>query len=103
VTDADFKISLDPQSANVERGRKLAVTVTLDRLGGFTGNVTVTVQGADDLGIKLNRDSAVIAGLSAKFKLKIKGRAPTGRHQLEFIAADSTGRQRKATLVLDVP
>ncbi|HEU4387864.1 MAG TPA: delta-60 repeat domain-containing protein [Blastocatellia bacterium] len=98
----DFAISLDPVSAKVARGEKIAVRVNLNRLEGFTGNVTVTVPDADANGVRLNQDALLIDGSTAKFKLKIKASAPTGRHQLVFIGTRPSGQQRSTVLTLDV-
>jgi uncharacterized delta-60 repeat protein len=98
----DFGISLQPGSISLERGHKVTVTVNLNRIHGFAGGVTVSVPDAAALGLKLNQDSAVIDGSSATFKLKAKGRAPRGSHQLSFVAVDGQGRQRTAALAIDI-
>lgn len=41
----DFRISLDPENPNVPRGGILPVTVTADRLDGFSGPIDVRIEG----------------------------------------------------------
>lgn len=101
-TVPDFSITLEPESAAVTRGRKIKIKVSVDRVLGFAGGVTVTPQGADDLNIVLNQESVLIEGAAVKFKLKVKMSAPIGRHQVVFVGQDAEGRQRSATLTLEI-
>ncbi|HEU4389537.1 MAG TPA: hypothetical protein VFV34_17160 [Blastocatellia bacterium] len=50
----------------------------------------------------MSQDSAVIDGTSASFKLKVKGAASPGIHDLSFVAVDAAGHKRQATLSLDI-
>jgi uncharacterized delta-60 repeat protein len=98
----DFSIALNPQSATVARGQKIAVRVNLNRIEGFTGGVTVSAPDADAMEIRLNQETLPIEGTTVKFKVKIKGSAPTGRHQLVFVATSASGQQRSSALTLDI-
>ncbi|MSR56252.1 MAG: hypothetical protein EXS05_01085 [Planctomycetaceae bacterium] len=44
----DFRISLDPENPNIPRGGSLPITVTVDRLDGFNGNVDIRIDGLPD-------------------------------------------------------
>ncbi|HEU4388442.1 MAG TPA: delta-60 repeat domain-containing protein [Blastocatellia bacterium] len=102
VIEPDFDITLTPATARVVRVQKLPVTITVRRIGGFAGSVTVTAPEANSLGIRLSEDAVRIEGDSAAIKLKIKRGAPPGTHSLVFLARDAGGREHSATLALDI-
>ncbi|MEW6207716.1 MAG: hypothetical protein AB1631_05070 [Acidobacteriota bacterium] len=102
VLGADYGIGFSQSLVSGERGSTVKVSVAIIRTGGFTGNVTITPPDASSLKIKVKPGLKTTGGSSASFKLKIKGSASRGSHQLTFIGRDETGRQRSATLTLVV-
>lgn len=94
----DFALRCDPAIANAQLGTKVRVTVNIERTGGFRGDVTVTPP-EPSMGIKpKSGDPFTTSDDSAVFKLKIKGGATLGEHELTFTANDNSGRIRVATI-----
>ena len=97
-----FSLGFDSQTVTAQRGTKIRVSVNINRIGGFTGNVTVT---PPDPAMGINpKPPAPIAtrDTSVTFKLKIKGGAPLGPHQVTFTARDDSGNTIAATLTVIV-
>jgi len=74
----DFSLGFDSPTVTAQQGTTIRVTVNINRIGGFTGNVTVTPP--DPLmGIKPKPPAPIATtDTSVTFKLKIKGGAPLG-------------------------
>ena len=102
TTEPDFTLAIDPEPVSVARGQKIKVKVTVNRTEGFAGEVTITTPDAERLTIVLTPTSASTSGDPIKFRLKIKGSTPTGKHQLVFIGEDALGRVRTSTLTLEI-
>jgi uncharacterized delta-60 repeat protein len=98
----DFTLSLDRESLVVEHGDKTKVKVNVNRTGGFSGRVTVSSRGAEAINVVVKPDSITTDEDRVKFKLKIKGSAPTGIQQFVFVGEDDSGRSRTSTMTLDV-
>jgi hypothetical protein len=91
----------NPTEVFIPLGSSATVGVFISRPGGFAGNVTVTAPDVSALKIKLKgSDTQSTTGEFVSFKLKVKGGAPTGRHDLIFSARDEAGHVRNATLTL---
>jgi hypothetical protein len=98
-----FSLGFDSPTVTAQRGTRIRVTVNINLIGGFTGNVTVT---PPDAAMGINpKPAAPIAttGTSVTFKLKIAGSAPLGPHQEAFTARDDSGHTSSATLTVEVP
>lgn len=102
ISGPDFKLAIDPEAVSVARGQKIKVKVNVNRSEGFAGEVTITAPDAERLTIVLTPTSASTSGDPIKFRLKIKGSTPTGKHQLVFIGEDALGRVRTSTLTLEI-
>lgn len=102
ITVPDFTLAIDPEPVNVARGQKIKVKVRVNRTEGFAGDVTITAPDAEPLTIVMTPESASTSGDLIKFRLKIKGSTPTGTHQIVFIGRDAQGRERRATLTLQI-
>ncbi|MBI3653507.1 MAG: SBBP repeat-containing protein [Acidobacteria bacterium] len=100
-TGPDFSLSFAQPSINTSFG-KVKVTANISRTGGFTGNVTITPATPLPKGIILVGGSVSTTDSSIGFKLKVKGSAERGAHQLSFQAKDDSGKTRTATLTLTV-
>jgi hypothetical protein len=98
----DFLIGFDQSTVTAQAGTKARVTVNINRLGGFNGNVTITPPDPAN-GIKPKPPGAVTTSdSSATFKLKIGGGVAPGRYDRVFTANDDSGRTRTATATLIV-
>ena len=97
----DFALDLSPQTVIADRGTTEVVRVLINRTGAFSSSVTVTPPDASAIKVKVKPGAEVPSvDDSVKFKLKVKGSASTGTHQLIFSATDGAGRTRAATLAL---
>jgi uncharacterized delta-60 repeat protein len=98
----DFSLGFDQSSVTADRGTKARVTVRINRVGGFAGNVTVTPPDPAE-GIKPKpADPISTTDSSVTFKMKVGGGAAVGPHQLTFTAKDDTGRLRIGVVTLVV-
>ena len=96
----DFALSIDPPVVSAARGTVIGITVTVVKLAGFAGNVTVSPPGTP-AGIVLKPGGAVTtADPAVTFNVKIKGKAPVGEEDMTFSGTDSSGRMRTATVKL---
>ncbi|HWN99100.1 MAG TPA: hypothetical protein VNS63_07495 [Blastocatellia bacterium] len=85
-----------------QQGTKIRVTVNINRIGGFTGNVTVTPPDPFE-GINPTPPAPIATtDTSVTFKLKIKFYVRRGGHQETFTARDDSGRTIAATLTVIV-
>ena len=97
-----FSLGFDSPTVTAQQGTKIRVTVNINRIGGFTGNVTVT---PPDPAMGINskpRDPIATTDTSVTFTLKIKGGAPLGPHQETFTAHDDSGHTIALTLTVIV-
>src|SRR5262249_23189844 len=95
----DFSLSPSPASVTASRGDTVSVTLNVSRIGGLSDPVTVTPPDTAGLGLKV-KPAGPVAGDTATFNLKIKGKAAAGTRQLSFKAQDSTGLTRAAVFSL---
>jgi hypothetical protein len=91
----DFALSASSAIMTVQRGTKPQLTINVNRVGGFSGNVTVTVPDLSSLKIKQPGGAVQsTTGNSVTFPLKLKGGGPTGPQYLQVAAQDDSGRTR---------
>jgi hypothetical protein len=103
VTGPDFALGFNSATVDGFRGAKAKVVVTINRTGGFTGDVTVTPPDASGEGIVAKfPDPITTSDSTASWKFKIKATAATGPHQLTFTGKDTSGRVRTGTVTLVV-
>ncbi len=103
VSGPDFALGFNSTTVNGDRGAKARIVVTITRIGGFTGDVTVTPPDASAEGIVAKFPEPITTSDStASWKFKIKASAATGPHQLTFTGKDAGGRVRTATATLVV-
>jgi len=98
----DFALSTDPASLTVVKGQTGQITVDVDRLGGFDGNVTVTGPDTKPIKVKLTPAQASTTGANVTFNYKVKKKAQPGTYELTFTGKDGQDRERSATLQLTV-
>jgi hypothetical protein len=97
-----FSIGFDSPTVTAQQGTKARVTVNINRSPGFTGNVTVTPPDPA-LGIAPKPpDPITTMDTNVTFKLKIKGGAALGPHQVTFTGRDDSGHTSTATLTVIV-
>src|SRR5215510_401613 len=97
-----FSLGFDSPAVTAQQGTKIRVTVNINRIGGFNGNVTVT---PPDPAMGINpKPPAPIAttDTSVTFTLRIKGGAQLGPHQETFTAHDDSGHTFAVTLTVIV-
>lgn len=93
----DFALVVDPPAVNAQRGTTIRVTVNIVRRAGFAGRITLLPPDASTIGVKVKpRGPIVAADVSSAFKLKVKGGALAGSHDLIFAGQDESGRVRSA-------
>jgi uncharacterized delta-60 repeat protein len=98
----DFSITFDQSTVTAAPGTKARVTVKINRIAGFTGNVTVTPPDPAG-GIKPKPGSPIATtDSSVAFKMKIGDGAATGPHVFTFTAKDDSGKTRTATVTIMV-
>ena len=103
VTGPDFALGFNSTTVDGVRGTKAKIAVTITRIGGFTGDITVTPPDASAEGIVTKFPEPItISDSSAAWKFKIKPSAATGPHQLTFTGRDASGRVRTATVTLTI-
>jgi hypothetical protein len=102
VVSPDFSLGFDPATVTVSAPSKVPLTLSLNRIGGFTGNVTITPPPAVPAGIKFPNLPAATTGNSLSFKIKLKARVAPGRYPIVFTGKDETGRERNAVVTLVV-
>jgi hypothetical protein len=102
-----FSLGFDSPTVSAQQGTKIRVTVNINRIAGFTGNVTVTPP--DTLWGINPKPTAPIAttDTSVTFKLRItrgalKKDPPHGPHKVTFTARDDLGRTIAVTLTVIV-
>ncbi|MFL6276433.1 MAG: hypothetical protein ACJ74G_14680 [Blastocatellia bacterium] len=97
----DFALTADPATLNATAGSKVRFAITINRVGGFTGAVSIgTVVDPPKMHITTIEPSA--DGLTFTYTLKIKGKAKAGTYPLVFVGEDATGRKRSVTVTLIV-
>lgn len=103
VSGPDFALGFNSTTVDGFRGAKAKIVVTITRIGGFTGDVTVTPPDPSAEGIVAKfPDPITTSDSTASWKFKIKASAATGPHQLTFTGKDGGGRVRTATATLVV-
>ncbi|HYM00812.1 MAG TPA: delta-60 repeat domain-containing protein [Blastocatellia bacterium] len=85
----DFSLSA-PATITGQPATKVSAMVSINRVGGFTGNVTVSPPPSVP-GIKIPQTPLSTTGDSAAFRIKVKGSAKPGSHDLTFTGRDDTG------------
>lgn len=102
VVSPDFAIV--PVATSIQQKKSATATVNITRTGGFTGNVTVSLDANQLNALKLKVKSAnpvATTGNSVTFSLKAK-KTPTGTQTLTVTGRDDSGRVRTGTLTLTV-
>ena len=102
LPEPNFSVAFNPGTVNVSRGTKVAVTLTISRIGGFAGEITVTPADTSAQRIGISPNPVKTSGTTATFKIKAKANAITGPRQIIFTATDASGRVRTSGLNLVV-
>jgi hypothetical protein len=101
VTGPDFSVGFPSPSVTAQQGTKAPVTVLIDRVAAFAGNVTVNPPANAD-GIKAKPAGSIsTTGGSVVFKMKIGATAP-GSYRRVFTAQDDSGRTRSGAVTIIV-
>ena len=97
----DFSLSFAEPVLHVMRGSKVTVPLTVSRVAGFDGNVTVAPP-PQTAGFKSLKKAKSVSGSTLTLKFKIKADAPAGPTTFTLTGTDRDGRSRSATITLDV-
>jgi len=100
--DLVFSLGFDSPTVTAQPGTKVRVIVNINRSNGFTGNVTVTPPDPAMGIVPKPPDAIATTDTKVTFKLKIKGGAPLGPHQVTFTGRDDLGHTSTATLIVIV-
>ena len=99
----DFELGFTSSVIHATPGTRPRIEVNLTRIGGFSGEVTVTPPDPSAEGIICKAPApATVSGITASWKFRVRGWAAPGPHQLRFVGRDATGRERSATVTLIV-
>jgi hypothetical protein len=101
-TPVIFTLGFDSPTVTAQAGTKARVTVNINRSPGFTRNVTITPPEPASGIVPKPADPITTTEASVTFKLKIKGGASLGPHQVTFTGRDDSGNTRTATLTVIV-
>jgi uncharacterized delta-60 repeat protein len=101
-TEPDFALAFSQSTENMSLGTRARVVLNIARLGGYTGNVTVTAPDTSALDIRIIPDSVTTTADSVKFKINVRGDTPPGSHPLVFTAQSDAGQAHSITLTLVV-
>ena len=101
-TGPDFSLALAESTVTASKGTKVPVTVDISRIGGLTGDVTVTPPSTVPKGLKVQGGTISTAADTAAFHIKVKAGAQPGSYQLVFSGTDKAGQTHSATLTLVV-
>jgi hypothetical protein len=100
VAIPDFALRFDLPQIAVARGQKGQIPVSISRLDGFVGNVTVTAPDTRSAKIRLTPPVQSTTGMSLSFNYKIKETATPGPQQLTFTGRDDSGHTHTGTIML---
>jgi uncharacterized delta-60 repeat protein len=103
IKEPDFELGFNQPIVQARRGKKVTITVRINRVGGFTGDVTVAPPDPSAEGIICKiPDPITTSGTKASWKFKVRGTAAPGPHEFSFVGRDATGREHIATVTLFV-
>jgi uncharacterized delta-60 repeat protein len=98
----DFGLSFSTPSITVSPGQAGNLALSINRTGGFTGDIDVTAPDTSAIKVRLDPASQVATGATAVFSFKVKRKAPAGAQALVFSGKDQSGRERTATLTMTI-
>lgn len=99
----DFAVKFDPPTLTAARGTTVFIDLLIDHLGGFEGDVTVTLPDLSAIGVKLKPSNKIVTSHTQRtLRLKVKPTAQLGVHQITLKAEDEEGRERTAVLTLTI-
>jgi hypothetical protein len=100
--EPDFSLGLESTTLTLARKQSATITININRILGFDGNITVTAPAGKPIKSKITPASQSSTGGSVSFTLKAKKKAIVGTHQLVFTGRDNSGRERSVTLMLTI-
>lgn len=99
-SEPDFTLSVDTPEITVARGAKANLSININRIAGFDGQVTVTSPNSKPIKVKIKPKQRSTIGDQVSFTIKVKPAGVVGEHDIVFSATDNSGRTRTATLKL---
>jgi uncharacterized membrane protein len=102
VVPPDFSLSASPSNQTVLIGQSTSYTVSVQRLGGFSGPVALAVSGLPSgATATLNPNTIPASGTSSSLQLTTSGATPAGTYPLKITGTGYPGAH-SATVSLDV-
>lgn len=98
-----FTLSIDPPELNLKRKDKGVLAVTINRIGGFQGNILVSAPDKSLLkksGLKFTPTQLNTTGSAVGFGYSVKSTAPEGTYTLVFTGRDDAGNIETAEVTL---
>jgi uncharacterized delta-60 repeat protein len=99
---SDFALTFPSATVTMAPGTKARITLNIARLGGYTGNVTITPPDTSALDVRISPNPETTSDDSVTFKIKVRGDTPLGSHDLVFAGQSDTGLAHSITLTLVV-
>jgi hypothetical protein len=103
IENSDFRLTFTPNEVSLTGGGTALTIVQTNRGGPISGNITVALQDGFSLakGFKFSTATPLtLSGATAVLEMKVKASA-TGIVGIPFTATDSSGRIRRAALVIN--
>ena len=99
----DYSLSFNPSNLTIKRGETGTSVLTINRINGFSGAVTITPPNTKPLKIKLTPSAPQsTTSTNLSFTYKTKKTSPLGTQQLSFTGVDSSGKTRTAIINLTI-
>ncbi len=102
IDEPDFGLTLGATEYTLAKGKTLEIPVTIERRGGFAGEIELTVRGLPE-GVKVEANKSAAKGDTAKsVKLKLSGATKPFSGPLEIVgrSVGDNPRERTATIPL---
>jgi hypothetical protein len=103
VPNSEFRLSFSPGGPSVSTSGGTVLVIAETNRQGDPGNITITAPNGLPKGFKFaTADPLVLSGGTGVVEIKVKGSAGAGVHGIPFTATDSSGRVRRATMLVQV-
>jgi photosystem II stability/assembly factor-like uncharacterized protein len=103
IAQPDFTVAFANPTLMIARGARVNITLQIQRIAGFSSNVTVEAPALTQLNmlrLKLTPATTMTTGNQITFSLMARPKGVRGNQTLTFTARDASGRVRTANLNL---
>jgi hypothetical protein len=103
IPNSEFRLSFSPGGPSVPATGGTVLAIAETNRQGDPGSITITAPNALPKGFKfVTANPLVLSGGTGVVEIKVKGSAGAGVHGIPFVATDSSGRVRRATMLVQV-